>query len=107
MGDISEAISNDKQLFAKSELEIANRAAKAEREIEIAGEVYEAAWRCAGASLDHYIHSWEDMFRDRGVGEIGLWNQLCVLRREMDGLEDEVAGLSTRVMSLSRSPYVL
>ena len=90
----------DEVLFLESEMEVARRVDKVERDIEVAAQVHEVAWRWVGAHLDHYAHIWRKRFREKGVGEIGLWKELIELRREMDVLE-EVLGLSTTATGIS------
>lgn len=85
----------DCELWADKEIEAEERMRKAEREIEIARDLHQAAWRWVEAHLDHYAREWSAMgvARSWGRTEVAIWRDCICVRREMEGLEEEVKGL--------------
>lgn len=53
-----EAIEDDESLWADKEMEVEKRNRRAEREIRIARDLHEGAWRWVEAHLDVYARNW-------------------------------------------------
>lgn len=85
----------DAELWADKEIEAEEGMSKAEREIEIARDLHEAAWRWVEAHLDHYAREWSTMGLWKGWKrtEVVIWKDCVAVRREMEGLEEEVREL--------------
>jgi hypothetical protein len=80
-------------LFIEEDAEVQRRRESAEREVRLQREFHDASWKWIEAHLDYYAAVWEERLHERGNGEVTIWGELCVLRREKDALEVEIGQL--------------
>lgn len=65
------------------------RKENAEKEIVLQRELFEASWSWIEAHLNYCAAVWDERLHERGKGEISLWTDLCILRKERDELQKE------------------